>query len=101
LSDRDGLAVREEGPDAEVGVHALDARRVDGPGRARGDVTVRDSLRDERFRDAPAERPGRRDRPVPELPQLARDLVREHLAQTDAEEVRSVPAIRARDAVAP
>ena len=100
LADRDGSAMVEERPHAQVRVDALHLGRVDAAIGGGGDAAVEDPLAEEVARDGAVALVGLRDRLRADRAQLGRDLVGQHLLQAEAEQVRSVTAVGPRGHVA-
>ena len=98
LAHRERRALGEERLDPQILVDALDLRGVDRAVGLHGQPTVVDFFAGELAR---TERPPRcpRQRRVADRPQVTRDLVGQHLLQSEAEQMRGVAAVGPREDV--
>src|SRR5215470_7924033 len=93
--NRKFAAFREEGLDAQIGIDSIDFRGVHRSSGLRCDGPIVDPLASELHRDRPVHLRRSSDSQAPDIPQVGRDLVRQHLAKSEAEQMRSIPAVRA------
>ncbi len=93
FANRDLAAVREKRPHAQIRIDADHARRIDGPVRQRDQTAVEHALAGQRDRDRRVRFQRRRQRLRPQIAQVARNFVGEHLLQAEPEEMRGVAAI--------
>src|SRR5262249_24198943 len=91
----DHAAFGEKGLDPQVGVDTGDFRIIDSTVGVGGDAAVVNSFADELTRNRMLQLLCLRNSQVTRGAQVSGDLVRQHFSQTEAEEVRRVPAVGA------
>jgi hypothetical protein len=90
----------EERLDPKIVVHALDLREIERPVRATGQPAVIDTFATQLDTHRLAGPPCSLQSRVADCPQVARDLVCEHLLQPEAEQMRGIATVGPREHVA-